>query len=216
MCASSVRTGRPICWTEQSGRSGRCGAGSCFGGVHTPRAGGFSGPPVAREEQRGGSTPHQQCSSAPRTGKGAHRTAHHHVQIRGSEGGFGVSTSQHQGSYAGPCSAGELRPASRCPIPGHGLRQRCPVAQQRIRADVMALPVDCPSPCGRAAVRIPDRPRRTARPTPPAAKPPSDSLWYGNLTDGRAIRPYEVRFVCSRTPLGFASVAWRVHAPMGG
>lgn len=89
MCGSSVRTGRWICWTEWSSRRRRCGAGSSFGGVHTPRAGG-SGPLLAREEQRGGSTPHQQCSSARRTGKGAHRTAHHHVQIRSGEGGFGA------------------------------------------------------------------------------------------------------------------------------
>ncbi|MFC8274665.1 hypothetical protein ACFUJR_19465 [Streptomyces sp. NPDC057271] len=29
-------------------------------------------------------------SSAPRTGSGAHRTAHHHTQIRGGKGGFGA------------------------------------------------------------------------------------------------------------------------------
>ena len=41
MCVSSVRSGRSICWTQQSSRLGRCGAGSSFGGGHPPRAGGF-------------------------------------------------------------------------------------------------------------------------------------------------------------------------------
>ncbi len=45
---------------------------------------------MAREEQRWGSTPHEPCSSASRTGKSAHRTEHHHVQIRSGEGGFGA------------------------------------------------------------------------------------------------------------------------------
>lgn len=46
--------------------------------------------PMVRGEQRGGSIPHQQRSSAPRTGNRAQHTAHHHVQIRNGEGGFGV------------------------------------------------------------------------------------------------------------------------------
>lgn len=97
MCGSSVRTGRSICWTEQSSRLGGCGAGSCFGGVHTPRAGGFPAHSWRVKSNAGFDSPTN--SAAQHRVQVTVHIAQHITTCRSEAArlGSGLSTSHHHG-----------------------------------------------------------------------------------------------------------------------